>query len=254
MSRRPIAALEKQPSAWRGQFHAGDGWAAYRGHAGENQLHSHTATQLVFAPEGATLRTADAERISGTALIARPGTRHALLPAHDVLLIFLEPQSALAAFVDGASPPEAVSRLSDEVAALVDLDAPLPLCAIRLAARVDRGRVDDPRLQRALAFLCDTPGARPIARAAASAGLSTPRLRALAQSQLGTPLAGWVAWRRLRRAGDAMSAGATLAEAAADAGFADQAHLSRAMRKVFGISPGMAQAVLSTAQAKRPRR
>lgn len=240
-------------AGWSGQFHAGDGWAVYRGAAGDNRLHAHPAMQLVFAPGSATLRGPDGGEVSGPALFAGPGTRHALLPIADVLLVFLEPQSPAAARVDRVVPRGEIAILPPGLAGLVDLGAPVSEAAARLVAAPDRPPVRDARLAAALAFLAQAEGARAIARAAVEVGLSPVRLRALAQAELGTPLGAWLAWRRLRRASAAMAEGASLADAAAAAGFADQAHLSRDMRKVFGITPAAAQHVMGPAQADRSR-
>lgn len=240
-------------TGWLGDFHADEGWAAYRGVAGDNRPHAHTSMQLVFATPGATLRAADGRVVSGPALVARPGARHALDPVRDVLLVFLEPQSDLAAFVDRVTAPDPVAYLPDAVASLVDRAGALSTCAARLAEALDRETDRDPRLTRALNFLSDAEGPGAVSRAAEHAGLSPARLRALAQSQLSAPLSGWVAWRRLLRAAEALSGGASLAAAAADAGFVDQAHLSRDMRKVLGITPATAKGVMAKPQAKRPR-
>ena len=102
----------------------------------------------------------------------------------------------------------------------------------------------DERLQRALAVLDSTRSPGAIGRAAASAGLSPSRLRALAQVQLEVPLARWGMLCRLQRASRALSRGASLAEAATDAGFADQAQLTRHMRRSFGITPATVAALV----------
>ncbi|MEW5683317.1 MAG: hypothetical protein AB1942_00210 [Pseudomonadota bacterium] len=52
------------------------------------------------------------------------------------------------------------------------------------------------------------------------------------------------------RAAEALSEGASLAAAA---GFVDQVHLSRDMRKMLGITPATAQGVVARPQAIRPR-
>jgi AraC-like DNA-binding protein len=44
--------------------------------------------------------------------------------------------------------------------------------------------------------------------------------------------------RRLERARAAIEAGATLARAAADAGFADQSHMTRQFKRAYGMTPG----------------
>ena len=164
---------------WRGRFHAGDGWAAYRGAAGENRLHAHTAMQLVLSTDAATLRGPDGVDLAGRALVARSGARHALAPTPDVLLVFLEPQSVAAKRISDALGPEPLAALPPALAALIDLDAPLPHCAAALVETPARPAAEDPRLSAALTFLARAEGARPVARAAADVGLSPARLRAL---------------------------------------------------------------------------
>ncbi len=75
-------------------------------------------------------------------------------------------------------------------------------------------------------------------------------LRALAREQLGMPLARWRIWRRFRQAALSLGAGHTLALAAADAGFADQAHFGRRMREMYGVKPLQVVPVLR-AQGRR---
>jgi AraC-like DNA-binding protein len=55
---------------------------------------------------------------------------------------------------------------------------------------------------------------------------------------LGTSPHRYLVMRRLDRAKRLLAAGGTLADAALDAGFADQAHFTRHFRKTFGITPG----------------
>ena len=93
----------------------------------------------------------------------------------------------------------------------------------------------DPRLVLALNTLADSD--IPLPSLAATVGLSPQRLRALARQQLGMPLARWRVWSRLRRAAEALQGGQSLADAAITAGFADQAHLTRQMREMMGLTP-----------------
>ena len=58
------------------------------------------------------------------------------------------------------------------------------------------------------------------------------------RSQLGTTPHRYLVMRRLDRARKEVRAGASLADAAASAGFADQSHFTRHFRKAFGLSPG----------------
>ncbi|WP_228812777.1 helix-turn-helix domain-containing protein [Nocardia otitidiscaviarum] len=91
----------------------------------------------------------------------------------------------------------------------------------------------DPRITLALAHFDDRTTLTDLAR---EVGLSAPRLRALVQERVGVPLATLRRWYRLRNALTALRGG-TIADAAADAGFADHAHLARTARDMLGRSP-----------------
>ncbi|MEO3886681.1 helix-turn-helix domain-containing protein [Nonomuraea sp. B5E05] len=71
---------------------------------------------------------------------------------------------------------------------------------------------------------------------AAEVGLSAPRLRTLVRASLGVPLARLRQWGRLREAIAGLP-NRSVAAAAADAGFADQAHLTRTARTLLGRTP-----------------
>lgn len=76
-----------------------------------------------------------------------------------------------------------------------------------------------------------------------AAGVSASRLAQLFASDVGVPLRRYVRWQRLRTAMTSLHAGANLATAAADAAFADGAHLTRTFREMFGIAPSEIMAV-----------
>jgi len=54
----------------------------------------------------------------------------------------------------------------------------------------------------------------------------------------GMPPHAWLQQQRVARAQGVIRAGASLAQAAADAGFADQSHMTRAFTRQFGFTPG----------------
>ena len=53
--------------------------------------------------------------------------------------------------------------------------------------------------------------------------------------ETGLPFRTYVLWLRVVRAVDAHTKGASLTEAAQEAGFADSAHLSRTFKRMFGL-------------------
>ncbi|MCW2993690.1 MAG: DNA-binding protein, partial [Conexibacter sp.] len=52
------------------------------------------------------------------------------------------------------------------------------------------------------------------------------------------------AWMRLRAAAEALRDGRSIADAALSGGFADQAHLTRWMREMMGLTPAVALTAL----------
>ena len=92
----------------------------------------------------------------------------------------------------------------------------------------------DPRVSAAVQSM---HGADGVARAAADVGLSASRFRALVHDLTGISPARLRTWRRLRTAVLGL-ADKPIALAAADAGFSDQAHLTRTASRLLGHTPG----------------
>ena len=76
-----------------------------------------------------------------------------------------------------------------------------------------------------------------LAEIAASVHLSPGRFRHLFISEMGIPFRRYLLWRRLQRALELGVQGASWAEAAHAANFADSAHLTRTCWRMFGIAP-----------------
>jgi AraC-like DNA-binding protein len=101
--------------------------------------------------------------------------------------------------------------------------------------------LDRPERHPAVAFVLDRlpdDPAVPLADLAASASLSPDRLTHLFTEQVGIPLRGYRRWVRWLLAASALQNGATLNDAAHEAGFADAAHLHRTFRDQFGLRLG----------------
>jgi AraC-like DNA-binding protein len=211
-------------------FAVSDGYAVYRGPVTDSTPHRHAAFQVAIAIGGeVTMVDGSANQHQAVALVVAPMTRHRMLANADLLTYFVEPHCA---FADRLR-----ERCRDDITAAPELHG------LRAAdIGVSPSGALDPRLVTALTTLSDR--AVPMPSLAAMVGLSPQRLRALARQQVGMPLARWRLWARLRRATEALRAGQSLADASVTAGFADQAHLTRAMRDMMGLSPSAVLPVL----------
>ncbi|ACJ00281.1 helix-turn-helix transcriptional regulator [Rhodospirillum centenum] len=91
------------------------------------------------------------------------------------------------------------------------------------------------RVEEALAALAAGPGS--IAAAAAGLGVTPRTLQRLLLPATGRTPGWWLMLARLRRAARDLAAGTPPADAAAEHGYADQAHLTRAVRRWLGTTP-----------------
>jgi AraC-like DNA-binding protein len=253
VSAAPVGQNERKAMTSANRLCFGDSWAIYRGKAPDQHAHAHAAIQIAFADSGTLeIRSAGYGVHRGSGFAIRPLVEHHLSASGPVTLLYIEPQSPLAflvadavgegdiAAIDAAMlrhvPGQELTRWNDELAELARRGA----------------RAVDPRLGDALSFLSAKPGRRSIAEAASHCGLSESHLRLLARCQLDLPLSTWLIWRKLERAARALHDGEGLAAAAAAGGFADQAHLARAMRRMFGITPGSARRIAIERRADGP--
>jgi AraC-like DNA-binding protein len=214
-------------------FAVGEGYASYRGPVTDSAAHRHAAFQVAIAIQG-EVAIVDSAGVChrGVALVVPPMAQHRMLAGTDLLTFFVEPHCAFADQLrercgEGVTVASELSGLREE--------------EVRLALP---SRALDPRLVEAMDAM--TAAARSMPDVAAQVGLSPQRLRALAQQQLGMPLPRWRVWVRLRRTAEALREGQSLADAAIAGGFADQAHLTRWMREMMGLTPAAALPALRT--------
>lgn len=207
-------------------FTIGAGYAVYRGRTTDSGIHRHAAFQIAIAVQGeVAMVDASATHHRAVALVVAPMARHRMLAAASLLTFFVEPHSVFAdrlrkRYADGiTAAPELYDLREKDV-------GPASVCPSSEL---------DPRLMEAMNTLRDRSVSMP--SLAATVGLSPQRLRTLAQHQLGMPLTRWRVWARLGRAAEALRAGQPPADAAITAGFADQAHLTRRMREMVGLTP-----------------
>jgi len=217
---------------------------------GDPGFHTHHAIQLTLSFAGSLSLTSGRETISGKQIAVATDTLHRF--AADGLLgfIFVEPESregrALTemlagrpmAEVDDPSFAQAAEPLRDA------FDAPLTTAEMlaiaesavaRLAGEAEVALPDE-RVRRVIAQAMMHPDLS-LDGAAAGAGvyLSPDRLRHLFVEQTGLAFKTYMLWQRLFRALEVYAGGASLTEAAHDAGFSDSAHFSRVFKRFFGL-------------------
>ena len=224
--------------AWSGQFVFGSAFAAYFGLSDDNDLHRHAAFQIALARSGHVALTDGAGmEWRGKAFVIRPLVMHAIRGEGPLALIFCDPQSPLALRLGDRIGPEDIGELPEAALPVARDASPERIVETLDALSALPPAHIDTRLAEAIARLGADPGHISIAETAGQCGMSESRLRGLARTQLGVPLSTWLVWRKLERAARELASGATLADAALAGGFADQAHFTRAMRRMFGITP-----------------
>lgn len=231
---------------WQGEFAFGDVWLAFRGASADNRLHAHAAVQLVAAAAPVAIADEHGHTFVGPGWAIRSGVRHCLRPAPALMLVLADPQSRLAIGLLEGLATEPIAPLPPALVAA--LTEPVQIRALMQAVqqRVAEAPAHiDARLDAALRQLERQTSGDAVAAASACSGLSPSRLRALSQAQFGVPFSKLVLWKKVRMACLAMARGASLVDASLDAGFADQAHLTRTMADVIGLTPGKARSAAS---------
>lgn len=256
---------------YAGDFVAWSGGALFIG-TGASPVapHAHYAIQVVAgAPSG--LRVQDGRRGEWTSCAA------AIVPSRTVhsidvtgcdwtCVLFVEPETTVgralsARLHDRRVEPLEASVVAGPLAALGDAwreqrspDAVRDV-AQDLVARLTGLRphtASDPRVLRAIEHLREHADAPPsLEQLAALVQLSPSRLRHLFVEETGMPLRSYQLWRRLLRVWEFQMQGDSLSQAAAAAGFADAAHLSRTCRTMFGLPPSALQMTGPLSHARR---
>lgn len=222
---------------WDGKTILGDGWAAYEGPTADSRPHRHLAIQLAIGLNEPVAVTGDHGTFVGPAILVRAGARHRLasIPG-GVRCIFVEVDSHVGHAWQSVTSDDDILQAPSHLAHGFRQTEDIAAAMARLT-KACAGRVFDDRLAGALAALAEDPGGSgAIGRAAMTARVSVSCLRALAAKALMAPLAQWRLWRMLAKAADIIAAGQSLADAAAGAGFSDQAHMTRIMGR-FSASP-----------------
>jgi AraC-like DNA-binding protein len=129
-------------------------------------------------------------------------------------------------------PAPQVRRLTARVHAAADPASGLEQVALERAAEAEP---PDPLLRRLVAEL---DAGRPVGATADALGIGARRLHRRSLAAFGYGPKTLARILRMRRALDLARTGVPLAETAARAGYADQAHLTRDVRELTGVTPG----------------
>lgn len=239
----------------RSTLQLGPGWAIYCGEAGDNAWHAHHALQVTIGVRGNVIASlAGADDVVARGVVIGPDRPHRLLGnGTPVLSIYLDGHGsvgrALTACADGlqrlddttANAIIALSRDEPDGAAigqalLAHWQSELPAAPARATTQAAAAQ----RVRQLLDQLTHSTWhdvALDLASLAARAALSPSHFAQCLRTETGLPLRAWLRWQRLQRAVAAALAGATLTQAAHEAGFADAAHLTRTFRRHFGLAP-----------------
>jgi AraC-like DNA-binding protein len=219
-----------------------------------NDPHAHHAVQVTLALEGDFEFESGSRRASGDVVAVAPDALHAFNARGLFAHVYIEPEcragrAAANALFSGDEPLArvtgiALGDLANELATAFNRRrrddhelTHLGRCVIERLAGGTNAAEPDARVRKILAWVqerLDYPVS--LADAAELAGLSKARVRHLFVEQTGLPFRTYLVWLRLMKGLDAFASGASLTDAALDAGFADSAHFSRTFRRMFGTA------------------
>ncbi|MBM4266553.1 MAG: AraC family transcriptional regulator [Deltaproteobacteria bacterium] len=236
------------PQSWRGQIFVGPQVGVFRGIAGDNALHAHGAHQLSVGLDSLVTIHGPARPISARAVFIAASSVHRV-EGRRVLSVYADVSGRVGiAKRASAGSLDPIARIPDRLAARLaalgggegELDAEV---VTGIAQELGGGAAclePDPALARVARALSQptAPDAIPRRRELASLlGMSESRFSHWFRERAGMPMQTYRKWQRLTRAVERILDGEPMAAAAAQAGFADQAHFVRTFRAMFGINP-----------------
>jgi AraC-like DNA-binding protein len=214
----------------------------YVGSLVATRRHAHHAAQIVIAPQGLSIEDSANGRIRACTLFSPPRVPHRHSASTHAALLFLDGDDLVSRALSRNAEPRCETWRRDTLEVSVPCD-PTPEQARALIASIlsavelrQPPRPRHPATRRMCAYLDDSDHID-LARLSHEAGLSPRQMRHVFARDVGLPMRAYLRWKRLRRAIAAVKEGASLSAAAASAGFADSAHLSRVFREHFGITP-----------------
>lgn len=253
------AQKQSAPGVWYGRVRMGLGWGWFQGAVGDPAAHAHYAIQLVLSDRPVPVWTTSDGWQPRCAVLLGPSLMHALGRRDEaVTLVYLEPDSGAGRRIrqllrNGVAELTHAQQVACRAALAARPQAPDEALADSLVPNglVVAGRCIDPRIDALLDGIdARLDDAISTARLAAAAGMSVSHFQHRFRAQTGMPVRPYLRWRRLLRAMHAVLSGASLTDAALQAGFADAAHFTRTMRRHFGITPRTLAAMAASADRR----
>jgi AraC-like DNA-binding protein len=204
--------------------------------------HAHHAAQIIIAPELVLIEDGQGGHIRATTVVIPPRLTHGHGACAHGALLFLDGDEPTSRELTRNAEPRAETWEHTDIGVTVPHDPTPDQARALIAATVsaldlrEPPKPRHPASRRMSAFL-DGKDHTELASLSHEAGLSPRQMRHTFARDMGLPMRAYVRWRRLRRAIAAVEQGASLTDAAASAGFADSAHLSRVFREQFGMTP-----------------
>jgi AraC-like DNA-binding protein len=242
---------------------------ATRTTGGRSAPHAHHAMHVVLAIDGPLRFRAGGAWIEARGVVTPPDVRHEIdARGREVLLVFVDPESRSGVVLEAAVGDRPRPLSAAEVDAMdhgVRADALMARGAERwlddvvgALGEVSRphARRVHPRIREALARIGASEQPPSLETLARAVGLSPSRFMHAFTESIGIPLRPYLAWLRLQRASGAIVRGVPLSLAAAQAGYADAAHMTRSFRAMLGMTPSMlrpARSAQRTAVSERAR-
>lgn len=192
-----------------------------------------TVAVALDAPFALSVAPRDAPPAVRWAALIPPNTLHQLVATGRMVFVYLDPLGEDHRRMGDLGLDDARLRsVLAEAGAAWDADR-----LVRALGLPDRPPTD-PRIAAAVRHLDEHPQDFPrVSDLAAVAGLSPSRFQALFSRATGLPFRRYRLWRRMAVVLHAASRGASLTDAALDAGFSGAAHPSSTFRDRFGLSP-----------------
>lgn len=217
---------------------------ATRGPGSRSARHAHHAMHLVLARTGTLRVEVKGHWRSAPGAITAADVPHAIEASGEVLLVFLDPESAAGVALQTTfAPPVRLLTPADRDALWAEPLAVMLSPAWGVGAVAILGgpvlppRRVHPRVRQALKRVAADPAGASLEALAAEVGLSAGRLMHVFTESIGVPLRPYLAWLKLQRAAAGITSGMKLGDAAHAAGFSDAAHMSRTFRQMFGVTP-----------------